>query len=257
MRAKKREYLLPGILSAAVLVPVFYMAACSFAGDESPGFSLMGYYTVLFSEPGYLLRFWRSLAMCGVIAAGQSLTGCMGGAAIAKYRFAGSKVLAICMAVFMILPVQATLLPNYIFLDRLHLLNSWWALILPGIFAPFGTVWMAFAFRAIPGEVSEAAEMDGAGMLSHVFHILIPAARPAVITLFVLSFVESWNMVEQPVTFLKGVRQYPMSVFLASIDIDRLSVQAVCGILCLAPVTFLFFYYQQELLDGIGESIWS
>lgn len=257
MRGKKRDYLPPAVLSLIALVPVIYMVVRSFMGDGSPGFSLMGYYTVLFSEPGYLLRFWRSLCMCAVIALGQSLVGCTAGAAIAQYRFWGSKVIAVCMAVFMILPVQASLLPNYIFLDKLGLLDSWWALILPGIFSPFGTVWMVFAFRAIPGEILEAASMDGAGLFSSVFRILVPAARPAVITLFVLSFVESWNMVEQPVTFLKGIRQYPISVFLASVDVGSLSVQSVCGILCLIPVTVLFLYYHQELVDGIGDSIWS
>ncbi|HBA63583.1 MAG TPA: sugar ABC transporter permease [Lachnospiraceae bacterium] len=244
-------------LAFLVIVPVGYMIVCSFQKETGTGFSLMGYYHVFLAEPGYLMKFWRSLALCLAIACGQTIVSCMAGTAFAKYRVIGKKVLFGLMLLFMLLPIQVTLLPNYILLDRLQFLNSWKALIIPGIFAPFGTVWLTFVFRSLPGEMLEAASLDGANRLQNVFLILAPAARPSVITLFILSFVESWNMVEQPITFLEGVRQYPLSVFLAGIQGNSMAVQSVCGILCLFPVTFLFFYHQEELMEGIGESIWN
>ena len=254
-KRKEKKGLFFFLLAFVALLPVLYMVAVSFAGEG--GFSLLGYYKVLLERPDYLEKFWRSIGLSLVIACGQVLVSCMAGAAFGKYRFVGKNFWFVLLALFMILPVQVTLVPNYILLERLHLLNSWKALIIPGIFAPFGTIWMTFIFRTLPPEWLEAASLDGAGKLEGIFRILVPAAKPAVITLFVLSFVDSWNMVEQPITFLKGTEQYPLSVFLASVVETSRPIQAVCGILCLLPVTFLFFYYNEELVEGIGDAFWS
>lgn len=255
LRKGKMIWVMMLILSFFALFPVLYMILNSFAADPESGVS--AYYQVFLAEPGYLTKFWRSLGLCLVIALGQTLVSCLGGIAFAKYEFPGKRFLFLLMALFMILPIQVTLLPNYILLENMHLLGTWWALILPGIFSPFGTVWLTLVFQTLPGEWMEAASLDGAGILTTVFRILTPAARPAIITLFVVSFVDSWNMVEQPVTFLEGPEQYPLSVFLAGITENSVPVQAVCGILCLIPVTFLFLYYQDELAEGIGDSFWS
>ncbi|MGN1192137.1 MAG: carbohydrate ABC transporter permease [Dorea sp.] len=256
-KKKSTDLILAGMSALAVLIffPVVYMILSSF--QTNPGAGVSAYYQVFLAEPGYLMKFWRSLIMCLIIAGGQTLISCLGGIAFAKYEFPGKRICFLLMALFMILPIQVTLLPNYILLEKMQLLGTWWALIIPGIFSPFGTVWLTFVFKALPGEWMEAASLDGAGLLTTVFRILVPAARPAVITLFIISFVDSWNMVEQPITFLKGSEQYPLSVFLAGLTGNSVPVQAVCGILCLIPVTFLFLYYQEELTEGLGDSFWS
>lgn len=253
---RQKRYWFMLLLAGIALLPVIYMLFSSFWEMPERKASLMGYYHVFLAEPGYLMKFWRSMGLCLVIATGQTIISCMAGTAFAKYNFIGKRMLFGIMLLFMLLPVQVTLLPNYILLEKLGFLNSWKALIIPGIFAPFGTVWMAFVFRSLPGEILEAASLDGATKLQNVFQIMAPAVRPAVLTLFILSFVESWNMVEQPITFLEGPEQYPLSVFLAGLEGNELTVQSVCGILCLLPVTFLFFYYHEELVEGIGDSLW-
>lgn len=254
-RGKRKIFVVMAVLAALVLFPVVYMILASFRGDT--GISALAYYEVFLAEPGYLAKFWRSLGLCLGIALGQTLVSCLGGMAFSKMPFPGWKPCFLIMALFMILPIQVTLLPNYILLEKMNLLNTWWALILPAVFSPFGTVWLAVIFRGLPSEWTDAAKLDGAGLFGCVFRILVPAARPAVITLFILSFVDGWNMVEQPITFLENPGQYPLSVFLAGITENSIPVQAVCGILCLIPVTFLFLYYRDEMAEGIGDSIWS
>ena len=105
--------------------------------------------------------------------------------------------------------------------------------------------------------IAEAARLDRANQLQIVRYIIIPEIKPALVTLFVLTFVESWNMVEQPIIFLEGPLDYPLSVFLAKITENSIGVQSVCGILCLIPVTFLFLYYRKELTDGLQDTLWS
>lgn len=127
----------------------------------------------------------------------------------------------------------------------------------PGDFFP---VWNSVAdlyFSSIPDEWLEAARLDRANQLQIVRYIVVPAAKPAVVTLFVLTFVESWNMVEQPIIFLEGELDYPLSVFLAGVMENSMTVQSVCGLLCLLPVTFFFLYYHKELTDGLRDVLWS
>ena len=193
--------------------------------------------------------------MCLLIAGGQTILACMAGTAFAKYRFIGKKFWLAMMALFMILPVQVTLLPNYILMEKLGFLNSWKSLIIPGIFSPFGTVWLTFIFQSIPDEWLEAARLDRANQLQIVRYIVVPAAKPAVVTLFVLTFVESWNMVEQPMVLLQYPWQYPLSVFLASVNTENFALQFVCGILSLVPVTLLFLFFHEELAEGISVSV--
>ena len=190
--AKKRQkrVLFLGIISLVFLYPVIYMLICSVWEGKNAGVSMMGYYRVLLESPGYLVKFWRSLGMCLLIAGGQTILACMAGTAFAKYRFIGKKFWLAMMALFMILPVQVTLLPNYILMEKLGFLNSWKSLIIPGIFSPFGTVWLTFIFQSIPDEWLEAARLDRANQLQIVRYIVVPAAKPAVVTLFVLTFVE-------------------------------------------------------------------
>lgn len=255
--------LLMVILGIIVLFPVLFTFANSFfvveLGEElgeqnfAPAghFSLMAYYKVFLATPNYLLKFWKSIGLCSVIAAGQLAVGCLAGMAFAKYRFRGKQVWFALMVLFMLLPVQAALVPNYLILSRLGLLGSYWALILPAVFSPFSTFLMTLVFQGVPMELLEAARLDGAGTLRTLVSVLVPAAKPGVACLVVLVFVDNWNMVEQPMVFLDSVQQFPLSVFLASMSGYNYSLQYVCGVLCLIPVTLLFLFFNEELSEGI------
>ena len=199
----------------------------------------------------YWLRFWRTLAMCGVIVAGQLLVSILGGFAFAKFSFPGKRWLFYLLVVLMLMPVQVTLVPNYIVLERLNLLDSYGALILPAMFLPFGTFLMTQIFKAVPDEVLQAGQIDGAGTLTVLFRVLLPAGRAGAVSLCLLTFIDAWNMVEQPLAFLKDSAKYPFSVFLASTSRDALAVVFPCGVLAMLPVLLLFWFFNEELVEGI------
>lgn len=261
------------LLGAAVLFPMLYLFANSLM---SPGevrryygavfgtrettavlhllpdvVSLGGFEQVLLRQPDYLYKFWVSLGLCGTIVAGQLAVSCMGGFAFAKYRFRGKKVLFFLLIVLMMMPVQVTLVPNYIVLERLNLLDSYGALILPAMFLPFGTFLMTQIFKAVPDEVLQAGQIDGAGTLTVLFRVLLPAGRAGAVSLCLLTFIDAWNMVEQPLAFLKDSAKYPFSVFLASTSRDALAVVFPCGVLAMLPVLLLFWFFNEELVEGI------
>ena len=213
--------------------------------------SLESWYQVLLRRPDYLIKFWNSLLLCAAIVLGQLIVSCMGGFAFAKYRFPHKNLLYYALIVLMLMPVQVTLVPNYIVLDWLGLLDHWACLVLPMALAPFGTFLMAQVFKSVPDELLDAARLDGASTGQQLVRIMIPAAQSGVVSLALLAFIDAWNMVEQPLAFLRDSEMYPFSVFLASTSRDALAVVFPCGVLAMLPVLLLFWFFNEELVESI------
>ena len=135
--------------------------------------------------------------------------------------------------------------------DRLGLVGSYWALILPAMFSPFGVFLLRQVFDTCPSDILEAARLDGAGNLRILFGILVPRCRAGVISLGILSLIDAWNMVEQPIVFLESEYDYPLSVFLTRMNGQNIGVLCACGVLAALPVVLLFLYYDQELTEGV------
>ncbi len=212
--------------------------------------SLESLYEVFLSRPDYLLKFWKSLLLSVIVAAGQCVVSCMAGFAFARYEFAGKKTLSAVLLVLMLLPVQVMLVPQYLVLERLHLLDTWGAIALPLIFSPFGTLWMWYVFQKMPDAPLEAAGMDGTSDFGLLFRIAAPMNKGAVLCLFTLSFIDAWNVVEQPMTFLENQRRYPLSVFLSVVNDTNFSLSFAGGVLALIPVFLLFLLTGRNLAEG-------
>lgn len=233
-----------------VFGPLLGEGSAAVVGGLPQGFSLMGYYEVFFATPDYLVKFWLSLLLAVGAVVGQVVISCMGGFAFAFYDFPGKRLLFGLLCFFMLVPLQVTLLPNYLLLDAFGLLNTYWALLLPLAFAPLGTFLLTQIFRSVPADILQAARLDGAGTLQVMVKVLLPCGKSGVSTLIILTLIESWNMVEQPLIYLKDVGNYPLSVFLASRYTENLPLQFVCCVLSLLPLALCFFYCGGDVLDS-------
>lgn len=270
---KKGPILFLTLISLLFVLPVVLTVACSFLSPQEvqrvfgpllgeggtaalgalpQGFSLMGYYEVFFATPDYLAKFWVSLLLAVGAIAGQVAISCLGGFAFAFYDFPGKRLLYGLLCLFMLIPLQVTLLPNYILLDQLGTLNTYWALLLPLAFAPLGTFLLTQIFRSVPADILHAARLDGAGTLQVLARVLLPCGKGGVSTLVVLTLIESWNMVEQPLIYLQDVGSYPLSVFLASQYMENLPFQFVCSVLSLLPLALCFLYFGGDVLRSAG-----
>lgn len=270
---KKGPILYLILISLLFVLPVVLTVACSFLSPQEvqrvfapllgegstaavgalpQGFSLMGYYEVFFATPDYLAKFWVSLLLSVGAILGQMVISCMGGFAFAFYDFPGKKLLYGLLCLFMLIPLQVTLLPNYLLLDQLGALNTYWALLLPLAFAPLGTFLLTQIFRSVPVDILHAARLDGAGTLQVLARVLLPCGKSGVSTLIILTLIESWNMVEQPLIYLRDVGSYPLSVFLASRYMENLPFQFVCSVLSLLPLALCFLYFGGDLLQSAG-----
>lgn len=244
------------LLSIIALGPMMYTFMNAFSGSTSYAlvpteWSVQGWKEVLWNRPHYLAKFWNSMGLAAAIVLGQVIISCLAGYGFSKFRFRGKEALFFLVILLMMMPYQVTLVSNYLMLDKLDLVGSKWALILPGVFSPFGVFLLRQVFDTCPNELLEAARLDGAGNLRILFSILVPRCRAGVISLGILSFIDAWNMVEQPIVYLKSGYDYPLSVFLTRMDGQNLGVLCTCGVLAALPVVLLFLYYDQELTEGV------
>lgn len=238
-------------LCALCVIPFAYVLVSSFQNAEG-GMTLKYYYGVFIGQSQYLLRFWKSMGLSLCIAAGQVAVSALAGYGFAKFRFPGKNILFFLLMILMVLPLQVTLMPNYIVLEKVGLLDTYKALALPAIILPLGTFIMTQSFRAIPQSVIEAAQLDGCYLPGLLLRVVLPMNRNALICTFLLSFLDAWNLVEQPITYLKNFTDYPIAVALASVPPGDATVLLTCCVLVTLPPLFLFAFFNQELTEGIA-----
>ncbi len=249
-RRTVRSFAVSLLLTAVCLVPFLYILGKSFlTGDGTP--TLANYYQIYLGQGQYLLRFWKSLALALPIAALQTVVSVLAGFGFAKCRFPLRRTLFFLLMVLMILPLQVTLVPNYMVLKEMGLLNTCYALVLPAIFVPLGTFIMTQSFQAIPGEVLEAARLDGCTTLGIILRVAVPINKSGLVCTALLSFLDGWNMVEQPVVYLESFSQYPFAVALASVPPREQTLLLAACVLVVLPPILLFAYYNRELVEGI------
>ena len=249
----KKKHLFSSVFAILLVIvcvaPFASVLSRSFLTRE--GVTFQYYYDVFLGQSQYLLRFWKSLGIALAIAAGQLVVSILAGYGFAKCSFPGRDGIFFTLMILMVLPVQVTLVPNYIMLNNLKLLDTYRALILPSIFLPLGTFILRQSFKSIPDSILDAAMLDGCGVPRILTRIAVPMNKSGLVCVVLLSFLDAWNMVEQPIAYLKDFSRYPISVALAYVPPTDPTVQLVCCVLVVLPCLFLFTYFNKELVEGI------
>lgn len=213
--------------------------------------SFAQYGKVFIDNPKYLTMFWNSVFMVVPIIVGQTIVAALAAYAFSKLKFRGRDSMFLVYVMTMLMPFQVTLVPNYIMVDKLGMLNSTGAIIVPGIFAAFGVFMLRQFMLDIPYAYIEAAKIDGAGHLRIFMTMIVPMIKPGLAALVILLFVDYWNMVEQPLIFLDDPFEQPLSVFLSRInDTDR-GIAFAASMLYMAPMVMLFLYAESYFIEGI------
>ena len=216
--------------------------------------TLEQYKRLLFYSPAFLKLFWNSVLMAGVILAGQFLIGVPGAWALASFRFKGRDLLFTIYVILMLLPFQVTMLSKYLVIRQLGLMDSRGAVILPAVFSTFPVFLIYRSFRGIPFELPEAARMDGAGEWRIFAHIALPLARGGVLSAMVLDFLECWNMMEEPLAFLRDKSLWPLSLYLPEIGISQAGYSCAASVITLLMSLFVFALFNDSLEKGIIHS---
>ena len=216
---------------------------------EYPSFANYG--KLLFLSPQFFVLFWNSVKMVLCILAGQLLVGVPAAWAFAVYQNRFGKALFALYVVLMLLPFQVTMLSSYLVLNKLSMLNTRMAVILPAVFSTFPVFLCYGGFRGIPAQLFEAARVDGATEGFLFFRIGIPLGKSGILSALVLGFLEYWNMMEQPMAFLDDKALWPLSLYLPEITWDRAGFAFCASVITLIPAAFVFVLGQDYLEQGI------
>jgi multiple sugar transport system permease protein len=213
--------------------------------------SLEQYAEVLINQPSFLTLLFNSLGIALPVTLGALAISLLTAYGFLRWRWNYKEAVFSVYVVVMLMPLQATLVPNYIIAALLGIRKSSLAIILPGIFSPFGIFLMQQSMKAIPPAYIEAAEIDGAGSWYILLHVLIPQLKSSIAALCMLVFIEYWNVVEQAVIFIDDFTREPLSVYLSRLADGRSGIifAASCVYMFL-PLWFLFSG-QRDLEKGI------
>lgn len=216
--------------------------------------TLKHFIKLLFYTPEFLSVFWNSIKIVFCILFGQLFVAIPAAWGFAKFSFRGQNALFIVYVILMLMPFGVMMLPSYLVLNQIHLMNTHWAIILPAVFSTFPVFIMYRGFCAIPKDLYEAAKIDGAGEWQIFFTIGIPLGSPGILSALVLGFLEYWNMVEQPLAFLSDPSLWPLSLYLPEIHLAKAGMALAASVITLLPAVFVFFMGQDYLEQGIVSS---
>ena len=216
--------------------------------------TLSQYITGLIKSPEYLLKLWNSILLVVPIVIGQVSVAAVAAYSFTRWRGKIRSGIFFFYVILMLMPYQVTLVPNYLVSEWLGLLNKPWAVILPGIFAPFSVFLLTKFMRRIPYSLIEAAKVDGAGEWEIFTRICLPQCRSAIYSIAILVFIDYWNMVEQPLILLQDADSQPLSVFLSKVNEGEIGLAFAMATIYMIPCLLLFLHGEEYLVEGIANS---
>lgn len=169
-------------------------------------------------EGGVYLTWFRNTILYALSSAiGATVVSAMAGYALARFAFRGKIILEASILSMVMVPATVLVMPLYLMLSKLNMVNTIWSVILPSILSPFGVFLIkVFIESSIPDEILQAARIDRAGEFRIFWQIVLPMLRPALVTVFLFSLVSSWNNFFLPLVMLSEQKYYPLTVGLAA-----------------------------------------
>ena len=242
---KKLISLICLLLAAVFIVPVIATVLLSFTN----GFQ--GYIDLLFDCFVFYPMFWNSVIYAAVITIVQLLIiiPCAFGFSQAKFKCKG--VLFTFYIVLMMMPLQVTILPNYIGLRDMGLIDTPFGIILPMIFSPFGVVVMNQYMKNINNSVIEAARLETNSVIRIIITSVVPQMRVCIFAVVLFTFAECWNMVEQPMLFLKNDNLKTLSVFITNAQNYDGDVLFPAAVIFIIPTFLLYLFFNENLEKGL------
>ena len=210
------------------------------------------YLTVLLKSPDYLFKFWNSMILVVPIVVFQLLVALLAAYGFTRYRGRVREIIFFSYIILMLMPYQVTLVPNFLVSEWFNILDTNWAIWLPGIFSPFAVFLLTKYMRRIPFGILEAAKVDGAGEWQIFRYICVPLCKGALTSVAILVFIDYWNMVEQPLILLSDSDMHPLSVFLSKINSGEIALAFAVASIYLIPTLLVYLYGEDYLVEGIA-----
>jgi multiple sugar transport system permease protein len=251
------------VLAALSLAPLVWMLSVSFMpmGEASrfpppllPDAATLDNYRTLFARTDAARNFANSLFIAGSITVLSLLVNAMAGYAFAKLRFAGRERIFQLLLAALVVPAQVAMLPLFLLMKQLGLVNTYAGVIVPALATVFGIFLVRQYARSIPDELLEAARIDGAGELRIFFQIVLPMLKPVLVTLAIFTFMAAWNDFMWPLIVLTDQEHYTLPVALAALSrehIMEVEMMMAGAVVTVLPVLLLFLLLQRYYIQGL------
>ena len=252
------------ILGAALTVmPLLWMLSASLmpTGESTmlpprllPSHVTLLHYRELFTRLRIGRTFVNSAIVSIAVTAISLLFNSMAGYAFAKLRFRRRETLFNALLAALVIPAQVGMLPLFLMMKSMHLVNSYWGVIIPGMATVFGIFLIRQFMRSIPDEVLDAARIDGASEWRLYRSIVLPLARPILVTLAIFTFMSTWNDFMWPLIVLTDNAKYTLPVAIANLvgeHVQDTELMMAGSVLTVLPVLILFLALQRHYIEGL------
>ncbi len=261
-------HVLVAAASLAMLYPLFWMLSSSFkpnneifttVGNLIPQtFTTENYVNGLrgFAGLSFGVYFRNSLIVAGLSTIGAALSSALVAFGLARLHFPGRNFWFVCMIVTMMLPGQVMMIPRFVLFNQLGWVGTFLPLTVPAFFGSAFDIFLVMQFiRGIPRDMDEAARIDGCSWYGIFTYILVPMIVPALVTVGILTFINSWGDFMGSLLYLNSpamyTSAYALKLFSDSAGTDFGATFAM-SVLSLVPILIIFFFFQKQLVEGIS-----
>ena len=254
------------VLAMLMLMPFFWMLSASLKLDKDvfafpiqwiPEEPQWGNYSKIWTQIPYLTFILNTLKLTIIITALQLFTSSFAGYAFAKLDFKGRDIIFLAYIASIAIPWQSYMVPQFIMMRKLGLVDTHWALILLQAFSAFGVFLMRQFFISIPNDIIHAARIDGLSEYGIYFRIMLPLSKPALATLTIFTAVFVWNDFMGPLIYLNSESmktiQLGLRMFIQQYSADYALIMAA-SLISLIPVVILFLAFQRFFVEGIAST---
>jgi multiple sugar transport system permease protein len=255
------------VAAAAVLLPFFWMVMSSLKGSNDiftvpirwlPEVWRWDNYVEIWRSSGIATWWKNTILLSTVVTFLQVLTGSFAAYGFSRMRFPGRDVLFLTYIGTIAVPWQSYMIPQFILFSKLHVTNTLWSIILLQAFGAFGVFLMKQFFDSIPEELSEAARIDGLSEYSIWARIMLPLSMPAIASLTLLTFVNTWNDYMGPLLYLRDNSLWTLQLglrnFITSLYDANYALLFTGLTLSVVPIALIFLLGQRYFVEGIATS---
>jgi multiple sugar transport system permease protein len=214
-------------------------------------------FSEIFVTLPFIKFYWNTIITTIFKTLGQLLFCSLAAYAFARIKFPGRNILFILLLSILMVPSQAYVIPQYLLMVKLELLNSLIALVVPGITSVFGTFLLRQFFLSLPSELEDAAKLDGCNHFQIYWKVMLPLAKPGLIALAIFTILWSWNDLMWPLIVNSSPDKMPLSAGLASLQgqfLTNFPVLMAGSLLASWPMILMFIFLQKYFVEGIALS---
>jgi multiple sugar transport system permease protein len=252
------------VLLGSTLFPLYWMIATSLRGEAAvikdavdlwPDRPSVDNYIDVWKSGPFARYFFNSVVVSVIVVFGNLLFASMVGYGIARRQFRGKRLVIIAVVSMLMVPRQITMIPLYLLISKMHMMNTYFALTLPFLVDAFNVFFVSQYVTSLPVELEEAARVDGASDMKIFFRVVLPLSRPALAVVAINTFLVNWNSFLYPLILTNTERMRTLPVGLALYSLGEHSVDwghlTAGSTLCVVPIILVFLVFQRHIIEGI------